>query len=695
MKFQKTIELGQAIDTSKTEIDTNEIILQVAGLKTYFRTSEGIAQAVDNISFDIRAGESFALVGESGCGKSVTALSIIQLIQKPAGFVAGGGIHYKGRDIVHIPETQKRLLRGNEISMIFQEPMTSLNPVFTVGQQIVEVIRRHQGLKSRAAQKLAIEMLDLVKIPEPAMRFQEYPHQLSGGMKQRIMIAMALACQPGLLIADEPTTALDVTIQEQVLSLIRELRQRFGTAVLLITHDLGVVAENADRLGVMYAGRIVEQGDLSTILHNPSHPYTVKLLESLPSARKRQEALQTIEGRVPPATQFPSGCRFADRCHKAMAVCKENDPQLLPIRDGHQVACLLYDEHLMGKQISSAEIYEKPVPMLQTEAAGEGAPLITVEGLKIWFPIKKGLLKRTVGHVRAVDGANLTFLRGNTVGLVGESGCGKTTLGKALLQLIRPTAGQVMIGGIDLTSLSRSDLKIYRRNLQIIFQDPFSSLNPRMMVGEILIEGMTTHHIGAGRRERLDKAGTLMERVGLDPQMIYRYPHEFSGGQRQRIAIARALAVEPRFIVCDEATSALDVSVQAQIINLLKKLQTELKLTYLFITHDLSVVEYLADEVAVMYLGRIIESGKTEETYQNPKHPYTQALLSAVPQIDATTGLKKIRLAGDVPSPVNPPGGCHFHPRCTYAMERCSQAYPRESRMSPTHTCRCWLYEKG
>ncbi len=679
-------------ETQRTKTET---ILEVQGLKTFFRTSEGTARAVDGLSIQIRAGESFALVGESGCGKSVTALSIIQLIQKPAGYIAAGNIIYKGRDIIHLAEKDKRRLRGNDISMIFQEPMTSLNPVFTVGQQIMEVIRRHQGVTGKAVRDQAIDMLDLVKIPEPALRFKEYPHQLSGGMKQRVMIAIALACRPGLLIADEPTTALDVTIQEQILSLIRELRERFGTAVLLITHDLGVVAENADRVGVMYAGRIVEQGDLQTVLQHPCHPYTIKLLESLPSARKRQEALQTIEGRVPPATQFPEGCRFADRCYKAMAICKERDPALISINPDHHTACLLYDEALMGQRITPEDLREKAPQLPRAQKTGDSSTLLTVQGLKLWFPIKKGLLKKTVGHVRAVNETDLTFRQGKTVGLVGESGCGKTTLGKAIIQLIRPTAGSVMMAETDLTTLSRSGLKPYRRDLQIVFQDPFSSLNPRMMVGEILIEGMSAHNLGQGRKERLSKAGQLMERVGLAPDMIHRYPHEFSGGQRQRIAIARCLAVEPRFIVCDEATSALDVSVQAQIINLLKTLQAEMNLAYLFITHDLSVVEYLADEVAVMYLGRIIEQGLTEEVFQEPKHPYTQALFSAVPQVDPTTGAKKIRLSGDVPSPVNPPAGCHFHPRCSHATKKCSQEYPCDYSFTQTHTCRCWLTEKS
>ncbi len=675
--------------------DRNEVVLQVRDLKTIFRTSEGVARAVDGISFRIHAGESFALVGESGCGKSVTALSIIQLLQKPAGSLAGGSILYRGRDVVRLAEVEKRKLRGNEISMIFQEPMTSLNPVFTVGEQVMEVIRRHRGLNRPEARESALEMLERVRIPEPGLRLREYPHQLSGGMKQRVMIAMALACRPGLLIADEPTTALDVTIQDQILDLILEMRESYGTAVLLITHDLGVVAENADRVGVMYAGRIVETGSMREVLHAPSHPYTMKLLDSIPSTRKRDEALQTIEGRVPPATRFPPGCRFADRCHRALPVCREIDPQLLPIRDGHRAACVLYDEKLMGRTIRPDQVRELPVPQAAHRKGEDPGELLSVEALRLWFPVRRGLFRKAVAHVHAVDGTDLRIRRGTTLGLVGESGCGKTTLGKAVLQLIRPTSGKVMYAGTDLTGLGRSALKPYRSRLQIIFQDPFSSLDPRMMVEGILSEGMTAHRIGRTRGERTHRVRELMEKVGLDPQMIHRYPHEFSGGQRQRIAIARCLAVDPEFIVCDEATSALDVSVQAQIINLLKSLQGEMNLTYLFITHDLSVVEYLADEVAVMYLGRIVERGRSDEIFREPLHPYTRALLSAVPRLDPVEGVPKIRLQGDVPSPVHPPSGCHFHPRCPKVMDRCSREYPPEVHPAGGgHACCCWLYKE-
>lgn len=674
-------------------MNDNEVILSVGNLKTYFRTPEGIARAVDGVSFEIRRGETFALVGESGCGKSVTALSIIRLIPH-SGFVAEGSIVYKGDELLRMQENEVRHYRGKEISMIFQEPMTSLNPVFTIGEQILEVLRLHQGLKGEEAQKKAIEMLNLVGIPEPEQRFEEYPHQFSGGMRQRAMIAMSLACRPGLLIADEPTTAVDVTIQAQILELMSEIQSELGTAILLITHDMGVVAENAHRVAVMYAGKIIETADRETIFKEPAHPYTVKLLESLPSGQKRDKALQTIEGRVPKATQFPTGCRFAERCHKAMEICRKDEPEFLDLGDGHKVACVLYDEEIMGREVEPEEILEKPEERIHVPEQEDTKPLIRTEDLKVYFPIKKGLFKRTVGNVKAVDGVDLKIKRKSTLGLVGESGCGKTTLGKAILQLIRPTEGSVYYKDTELVNLSRSSLKPFRQRLQVIFQDPFSSLNPRMMVSEIIEEGMRVHDIGSNHKKRLELIGELLPKVGLDPDMMYRYPHEFSGGQRQRVGIARCLAVNPEFIVCDEATSALDVSVQAQIINLLGTLQSDFDLTYLFITHDLSVVEYIADEIAVMYLGRIVEFGKTEEIFRDAKHPYTEALLSAVPKIEPETGKKKIRLEGDIPSPSNPPSGCHFHPRCPYAMERCFQEYPPSFEFSDIHFAKCWLYEE-
>jgi peptide/nickel transport system ATP-binding protein len=670
------------------------MLLRVRDLKTYFRSKDGTARAVDGVSFDVAEGETVALVGESGSGKSVTALSIMQLVPQPAGYYAGGAIEFQGQDILRFSETEKRKMRGSAMSMIFQEPMTSLNPVLTVGFQVTEPLVYHQNLSRTDARKRAIALLEQVHIPDPERRFNEYPHQLSGGMKQRVMIAIALACEPKLLIADEPTTALDVTIQAQILQLMKELQQKRGTAILLITHDLGIVAETAHRVAVMYAGRIVETATRSQILFNPAHPYTVKLLQSLPSSEQRRHALQTIEGQVPAPHRYPPGCRFADRCHMVHEPCRSIDPTLLPVEEGHTAACILYDEQLQGRKIAPLEVRTPPPPRPRSPDQAETSPLLHLEGVKVHFPIRKGVLKRTVGYVKAVDGVDLEIRKGQTLAVVGESGCGKTTLGKALLQLIRPTAGRVVFAGQDLTALDRTALLPYRRRLQVIFQDPYSSLNPRMMVGEIVMEGMAAHGIGRNRSEREQRAKDILVQVGLDPEVIHRYPHEFSGGQRQRIGIARCLAVEPEFIVCDEATSALDVSVQAQIVNLLEKLQADLGLTYLFITHNLGVVEYLADEVAVMYLGRIVEYGATEEVFKNPRHPYTRVLLSAVPKIDPQTKVEKIHLPGDIPSPVNPPSGCYFHPRCTHTMPRCCEQYPQSHSVSTAHAASCHLYSE-
>ena len=676
-----------------------EALLSVQNLKTYFRTPDGLARAVDGISFDIVPNEIFALVGESGCGKSVTALSVIQLVAQPAGFIAGGAINYKGQDITRLSEVEKRKIQGNDIAMVFQEPMTSLNPVFTIGYQISEAIRQHQDIRGTAARNAAIEMLDLVGIPEPAARYDEYPHQMSGGMKQRVMIAMALSCRPEVLIADEPTTALDVTIQAQILELIQRLQQELQMAVLLITHDLGVVANIADRVAVMYAGKIAEIGTWEQLYKTPQHPYTVKLLESTPARDKRGTQLHTIAGRVPKATAYNDGCRFADRCPKVMDGCETIPPTLHAVNGSeHNVACHLYNPEPPFNAISTGaarleletdadKIEASPTQETETE------PQFQVKNLCVHYPIQKGIFKKTVGYVYAVDDVTLDIPRGKTLALVGESGSGKTSFGKAILRLGVPVKGDLVYDGVNIATITRQHMHPYRKQMQIIFQDPYASLNPRMTIGAIIQEGMQAHDIGESAEARQNRVAELMQRVGLSPDMVTRYPHEFSGGQRQRIGIARCLAVDPEFIVCDEATSALDVSVQAQILNLLKSLQTDFNLTYLFITHNLSVVEYFADEVAVMYLGRIVERGTTEEIFDSPKHPYTRALLSAVPKMDPQTGVEKIRLEGDVPSPINRPSGCYFHPRCPEVMSICKDTYPDETNFTQTHSCNCYLYQ--
>ena len=609
-------------------------ILKVNNLKTYFKTSSGLAKAVDGVSFEIPKGGTFALVGESGSGKSITALSIIQLVPEPAGYIAGGEVILNGTDIVPLDERKKREIRGNKISMIFQEPMTSLNPVFTIGDQVMEAIVLHQDKSRTEAKRAAIEMLDKVQLPDPERLFNEYPHRLSGGQRQRVMIAMALACKPDLLIADEPTTALDVTIQEEILKLIREMKAQTGTAILLITHNMALVYQNADVVGVMYAGKLVEVAPGKALFRNPMHPYTVKLLRSIPGHEKRGKALDTIAGTVPPATSYPKGCHFAGRCPREMEGCAMIEPPLTEWAPGHQAACHLYDAAFMSQPHSRPLRQEPDILPPLTVPPAEREALLEVKGLKTWYPIKKGVLKRTVGFVKAVDGIDIDVKKGSTLALVGESGCGKTTAGKSILQLIRPTAGEIVFKGRDLSSLKERELKSHRSLLQIISQDPYSSLNPRLTVRETIEEGLKAVRPGMKREERIEKVASVMERVGLSPEMMARYPHEFSGGQRQRIGIARALAVDPEFIVCDEAVSALDVSVQAQILNLLKSIQRDFGLSFLFITHDLSVVEYIADEVAVMYAGKIVERAPTAEIFSNPKNDYTKKLLSAVPRID-------------------------------------------------------------
>ncbi len=666
-------------------------LLTVADLQTHLGSNTNAVRAVDGVSFHIHPGETFALLGESGCGKSMTALSILRLLPQPAGRIMDGQVLLQGEDILALPERDMRRVRGGRIAMIFQEPMTSLNPVLTVGQQIEESLRQHKGLKGERARQRVLELLDAVGIPDTRQRYGEYPHQLSGGMKQRIMIAIALAGEPELLIADEPTTALDVTIQAQVLELLGKLQQDTGMAMLLITHDLGVVSGMADRVAVMYAGQIVEEADRDTFFSNPQHPYSRKLFDSLPDMSKRDQPLTQIPGTVPTLNQVFTSCRFAPRCSFAWEPCREQVPVWIACDERQGVRCHLVDP-AVAKSSMTAETMPSTAVVATSAPAGTGKELLRVDGLKVHFPIHKGVFKRVVGHVHAVDGVAMEIPSGETLALVGESGCGKTTVGKSILQLIRPTAGKVQFNGVELTQLKGHALRRQRTDFQIIFQDPFSSMNPRMMVGDIIEEGMLAQGIGGNREQRRARVEELLQQVGLQPEHRDRYPHEFSGGQRQRICIARALAVSPQLIVCDEPTSALDVSVQAQILNLLKKLQQELGLSYLFITHNLSVVAYLADRVAVMYLGRIVEEGTVEEVLEHPSHPYTRALLSAVPQIEAATRREVIRLEGDMPSPVNPPQGCHFHPRCPQAMARCREVYPEVTAQSDTHRVRCYLY---
>lgn len=662
------------------------VLLQVRDLRLGFVSPQGYAPAVDAVSFDIAQGETVALLGESGCGKSVTALSLLRLLPANARIACGSAL-FEGKDLLLMPEMQLRALRGARIAMIFQEPMTSLNPVLSIGAQIGEALAL-RGKRGAALQKRVLDLLDAVGIADPQRVIQAYPHQLSGGMKQRIMIAMAIADEPALLIADEPTTALDVTTQAQVLSLLRELQANTGMAILFISHDLGVVAEMAHRISVMYAGEIVETADRAGFFSTPQHPYTKKLFASLPRLDKRGTPLAMIAGSVPRLNSALNACRFAPRCDYAWDKCRAEKPAWTETGPGAGARCHLLQEPEHAAAASPA------APTFQVAAAAPSAavPVLAVQDLKIHFPIRKGLLQRVVGQVKAVDGVSLAIGAGRTLALVGESGCGKTTVGKGVLQLLPITAGSVRFRGTELTTLSPSKLRPLRREFQIVFQDPYASLDPRMVIGEIVEEGMRTLKVGDDAAQRQQRIAALLQEVGLSPDIQYRYAHEFSGGQRQRIAIARALAVNPQLIVCDEPTSALDVSVQAQILNLLQQLQLQHQLTYLFITHNLAVVEYLAHEVAVMYLGRIVEAGPAQAVLHAPKHPYTQALIAAVPQIDPAQARTVIRLPGELPSPARPPSGCHFHPRCPRVMPQCKENYPPTTQLDVGHSVRCFLY---
>ena len=556
--------------------------LSIKNLQTEFRTKELYVKALRGVSFDIHSGETLGVVGESGSGKSVTALSIMRLIPQPPGEITGGQILLEGKDLLKYSEKQMRQIRGNRISMIFQEPMTSLNPVFTVGYQIDEALILHQHMNKKEAREKTIDLLDQVGIVNSSGRVNSYPHEMSGGQRQRVMIAMAIACQPDLLIADEPTTALDVTIQKQIIELLQNLQEKMKMSLMFISHDLGVIAEIAQRVLVMNEGKIVEEGKTSEIFKHPKQAYTKGLIACRPS-------LEVKTARLPTLNDFLEG--------------NEQNLKNLPLKE---------------KKNSNEEV------------------LLKVQNLKKYFPLKKSFFGKVQSYIKAVDDISFEVERGSTLGLVGESGCGKTTLGRTILHLIQPSSGQVLYNKTDISQLNKTELKAIRRKMQIIFQDPYASLNPRMTIGASIMEPMIIHKLHPNKEERIARVESLMEQVGLNKNMRNRYPHEFSGGQRQRICIARAIAIEPEFIVCDESVSSLDVSIQAQILNLLKDLQEKLNLTYIFISHDLTVVKFISDKIAVMNQGKIVEYNEPEELYKNPKQAYTRKLIEAIP-----TGLLK------------------------------------------------------
>jgi peptide/nickel transport system ATP-binding protein len=667
-------------------------LLEIEDLRTQIRLRQGIVHAVDGVSLQVDPGETLGIVGESGCGKTMTALSIMGLLPV-GGQIAGGAIRLGGRPIAGLPDEQMRRIRGDEIGMIFQDPLTSLNPTMTVGRQIAEAVLLHREVSREQAMERAAEVLDLVGLPRPKERLGEYPHQFSGGMRQRVMIAMALACEPKLLIADEPTTALDVTIQKQILELIDSLRQGLGMSVILVTHDLGVIAGRADRVAVMYAGKIAETTSTRALFANPRHPYTEALFQALPDkAAETREGLYSIPGAPPDLIHPPQGCRFAPRCRYATDHCREQEPRLLGESPGHRYACFYPVGRSDRDQEPVAAASRPSATETFTEAFTEaGGPVVlSAQGLVKDFPVTKGLLQRRVGSVSAVAGVGFEIRSGQTFGLVGESGCGKTTIGRLIVGLEKPTSGVVSFQGSDLTKLGGREYRRTRRTIQYMFQDSYASLDPRMRAGAILREPLVAQRIGS-RAEQQRRVVEMLGHVGLPGSAVDRYPHEFSGGQRQRLGFARALMLSPRLIVADEPVSALDVSIQAQVLNMMRGLQRELGLTYLFISHDLAVVRYLSDQIGVMYLGKLVEVGPAEEVYVRPAHPYTKGLIDSAPKTDPEAEKAKVQagVTGELPSAISPPSGCRFRTRCPRAQDRCAQEEPQLRSFGPGHGAAC------
>ena len=668
-------------------------LLEVDDLSVAFGTGTGPVTVVDGVGFSVAAGETLGLVGESGSGKSVTSLAVMGLIPPRQGRVRAATLRFDGRDLTNLSADEMRRLRGSQLSMVFQEPMTSLNPAFTIGNQIAETVRVHQKVSRAAARTRAVEMLDRVGIPDPHRRVKDYPHAFSGGMRQRAMIAMALSCNPKLLIADEPTTALDVTIQAQILDLLRSLQRDLDMAILFVTHDLGVVAEICDRVVVMYAGQVVEEATADALFVEPRHPYSEGLLGSLPQTAVIGEPLPVIPGQVPRPDALAPGCRFAPRCGYVTDVCATPPP--LVVHGAGSTRCARVDELVLHGSVTGVSVAGS-APAVGAPTAGAKGAILEVSGLGKDFPVHSSVLRRVVGQVRAVDGIGFSVGRGETLGLVGESGSGKSTAARLVLRLVEPTRGSVRFGGAELTTMAARELQSVRRGMQIVFQDPYSSLDPRATIAETVGEPLEVHEglKGAARDERV---GELLEQVGLGSHLMHRYPYEFSGGQRQRIAVARALALEPELVILDEPVSSLDVSTQSQVVNLLTDLQDRLGIAYLFIAHDLSVVRHISDRIAVMYLGRIVEQGPAEEVYTRPRHPYTEALLSAIPVPDPAAQRQRARivLSGDVPSPLAPPGGCRFHPRCPDAMDVCRVDDPEETVSDSGVRVACHLHTSG
>ncbi len=691
-------------------------LLEVEDLKTQIKLRRGTVHAVDGLSFEVEAGETLGIVGESGCGKTMAAMSIMRLLPR-GGYIAAGEIRLEGRDLVKLGDAELRKVRGNDIGIVFQDPLTSLNPTMMIGKQIAEAVLIHRDVSKEAAMKRAVEVLDMVGLPRPAERVRDYPHQLSGGLRQRVMIAIALACDPKLLIADEPTTALDVTIQAQILSLLERLKRDLDMGIILITHDMGVIAGNADRVAVMYAGRKVETAETVDLFTKVRHPYTEALLASIPQLdQDKTQELYSIPGLPPDLRKPPLACRFAPRCAFATEQCRTEDPPLAGDDPNHPYACFHprsssvsemgelgaaliaqaeKNKALMATFGKELELLETaPEPQVAAAAQRNGAPEFILEFQDVTkeFPVTAGaLLRRRIGAVHAVTEVNLGVRPGETFGLVGESGCGKTTLGRMGVGLEDPTGGHVVFNGTDLGDVKGGRFRELRRDLQFMFQDPYSSLDPRMRVKEIISEPLDIAHRGTSK-EREETVRHLLDEVGLGYDAIDRYPHEFSGGQRQRLGLARALALNPKLIVADEPVSALDVSIRSQILNLMKRLQASYGLTYIVISHDLSVVKYLADRIGVMYLGRLVEVGPANDIYDRPAHPYTAGLLEAIPVPNPEVARKKgrgVAVRGELPSPLNPPSGCRFRTRCPRAQEKCAEVVPPLRPFGEQHLAAC------
>lgn len=664
-------------------------LLEVQDLSVTLKLAEGEMTAVRDVSFSVNRGETLGIVGESGSGKSVSSMAIMGLLPKGTRTEATT-LRFGDTDLLAASEDQMANLRGNKIAMIFQEPMTSLNPVYTIGRQMTELMQLHKGVSGGEARKRAVELLEKVGITAAESRLSQYPHQLSGGLRQRVMIAMMLMNDPELIIADEPTTALDVTIQAQILNLLKDLQKELNIGLIIISHDMGVVARVSDKIAVMYAGQVIETGAVAEVLSAPVHPYTQGLLESIPVPGQIEPGgeLGSIPGLVPSLKTNFSGCRFANRCTRAHEACQQGAVALQSASDSQAYRCVLPLADLRDGTSSLAE------RKTGDDSYGSGIdmgskPLLSAKAAVCTFKVKQGMFS-AAKPLRAVDNISLDLRKGEVVAVVGESGCGKSTLARMLLGLQDPTAGKITLEGKDIAQLSNMEKS---RKLQSIFQDPYSSLNPRRTIGEIIRRPLKLHGVGS-LAEQQGKVEAIMERVGLPRNFYHNYPNQFSGGQRQRVAIARALILNPEIVVCDEPTSALDVSVQAQILNLLLELRAELGLTYLLITHDMAVVEHIATRVVVMYLGRVVEVSDTRTLFADPKHPYTRALLKSVLTPEPDARVPNVDLGTAYPNPINPPSGCTFHPRCEFASDICKAKVPLLEALSPTHESACHMLEK-